>query len=104
MSRHVQPIRQLRRKHSLKRVYVNILASQIASRKIVEKMGFSRKGKEFEQAKGMKAQTYEKFLKRARAGTSSFSCLLISYIILIQKRFYVAIGELNYCALVYSFY
>jgi hypothetical protein len=47
------------RKHNLKRVYVNILASQIASRKIVEKMSFSKKGKEFEQAKGMKVQTYE---------------------------------------------
>jgi hypothetical protein len=51
------------RRHGLKRVYVNILASQIASRKIVEKMGFSKKGKEFEQARGMKVQTYEKLLQ-----------------------------------------
>jgi hypothetical protein len=50
------------RKHSLKRVYVNILASQIASKKIVEKMGFRKKGEEFEQAKGMKVQTYEKLV------------------------------------------
>jgi hypothetical protein len=48
------------RKNNLKKVYVNILASQIASRKIVEKMGFHKEGKEFEQAKGMKVQTYAK--------------------------------------------
>ena len=47
------------RKHNLKKVYVNILAGQIASRKIVEKMGFRKKGKDFEQAEGMKVQTYE---------------------------------------------
>jgi hypothetical protein len=50
------------RKQGLKRVYVNILASQIASKKIVEKMGFRKKGEEFEQAKGMKVQTYEKLV------------------------------------------
>jgi selenophosphate synthetase-related protein/predicted acetyltransferase len=50
------------RKHGLKRVYVNILAGQIASRRIVEKSGFSRRGEEFEQAECMKVQTYEKLL------------------------------------------
>lgn len=50
------------RKYHLKRVYVNILASQIASKKIVEKMGFRKRGREFEQARGMKVQTYEKLV------------------------------------------
>jgi hypothetical protein len=50
------------RKNNLKKVYVNILANQIASKKIVEKMGFHKEGKEFEQAKGMKVQTYAKLL------------------------------------------
>jgi len=50
------------KRHHIKRVYVNILASQIASKKIVEKLGFRKKGKEFEQARGMKVQTYEKLV------------------------------------------
>lgn len=50
------------RKNNLKKVYVNILTDQIASRKIVRKLGFRKEGKEFEQAKGMKVQTYAKQL------------------------------------------
>jgi len=43
-----------------KKVYVNILANQTASRKIMEKMGFRKKGREYEQAKGMAVQIYQK--------------------------------------------
>jgi hypothetical protein len=50
------------RKNNLKKAYVNILASQIPSKKIVKKLGFLKEGKEFEQAKGMKVQTYAKQL------------------------------------------
>ena len=48
------------REINCKKVYVNILANQAASRKIVEKMGFRKKGREYEQAKGMIVQMYEK--------------------------------------------
>jgi ribosomal protein S18 acetylase RimI-like enzyme len=48
------------RENNFKKVYVNVLANQAASRKIVEKMGFRKKGKEYEQAKGMIVQLYEK--------------------------------------------
>jgi|GEM_PF-20525 len=48
------------RKNNCKKVYVNILTNQTASKKIVEKMGFRKKGQEYEQAKGMKVQMYEK--------------------------------------------
>ena len=46
--------------HKLEKVYVNILLSQTASRKTVEKMGFHKIGNPFEQSKGMLVQTYEK--------------------------------------------
>jgi selenophosphate synthetase-related protein len=41
------------------KIYVNILVNQAASIKAVEKMGFHKKGQEYEQAKGMKVQMYE---------------------------------------------
>jgi len=43
-----------------KRIYVNILLNQIASRKCVETLGFHKKGHPYEQAKGMLVQMYEK--------------------------------------------
>jgi len=48
------------KENNCKKIYVNILANQIASRRIVEKIGFRKKGQEYEQAKGMKVQMYEK--------------------------------------------
>lgn len=45
-----------------KRIYVNILPNQIASRKCVEKLGFHKKGHPYEQAKGMLVQMYEKIV------------------------------------------
>jgi GNAT superfamily N-acetyltransferase len=48
------------KRHNCKKAYVNILSNQTASRKIVEKMGFSKKENAFEQAHGMLVQTYEK--------------------------------------------
>jgi len=48
------------RQNNCKKAYVNILANQAASRKIVEKMGFQKRGQEYEQAKGMIVQMYEK--------------------------------------------
>ena len=45
--------------NNCKKIYVNILANQVASRKAVEKMGFRKKGQEYEQEKGMKVQMYE---------------------------------------------
>jgi len=47
------------KENNCKKVYVNILANQIASRRILEKMGFHKKGREYEQAKGMKVQMYQ---------------------------------------------
>jgi len=47
------------RENNCKKVYVNILANQASSRKIVEKMGFHKKGGEYEQAKDMVVQMYE---------------------------------------------
>jgi len=41
-----------------RKVYVNILATQIASQKIVKKMGFHKVGPEYSQAEGMKVQIY----------------------------------------------
>jgi len=43
-----------------KRIDVNILLNQIASKKCVEKLGFHKKGHPYEQAKGMLVQMYEK--------------------------------------------
>jgi len=51
---------RLARLNNCKKVYVNILANQTASRRILEKMGFRKKGREYEQAKGMAVQIYEK--------------------------------------------
>ncbi len=42
------------------KVYVNVLSKQTASIKIMEKLGFQKSGKEYEQAKGMLVQIYEK--------------------------------------------
>jgi RimJ/RimL family protein N-acetyltransferase len=43
-----------------KKVYVNTLVDQAATIKILRKMGFQKRGQEFEQARGMKVQTYKK--------------------------------------------
>ena len=51
---------QFARKNKCKRVYVNILASQITARKFVESLEFKTKGREYEQVKGMLVQMYEK--------------------------------------------
>jgi RimJ/RimL family protein N-acetyltransferase len=48
------------KQNNCKKVYVNILANQIPSKKTLEKMGFHTKGQEYEQAKGMKVQMYVK--------------------------------------------
>jgi len=48
------------RKSKCERVYVNILASQLATRRFVESLGFKKKGKKYEQVKGMLVQMYEK--------------------------------------------
>jgi len=48
------------RRNNCKRVYVNILANQLATRKFVESLGFKKKGPEYEQVKGMLVQMYEK--------------------------------------------
>jgi RimJ/RimL family protein N-acetyltransferase len=48
------------KKKKCKRIHVNILANQIASKKCVDKLGFHKKGDLWEQAKGMLVQTYEK--------------------------------------------
>jgi len=50
------------RENKCKRVYVNILANQLATRKFVESLGFKKKGSEYEQVKGMLVQMYEKVL------------------------------------------
>ena len=50
------------RKNNCKRVYANILASQFATRKFVESLGFEKKGPEYEQVKDMLVQMYEKVL------------------------------------------
>ena len=50
------------RKNKCKRVCVNVLANQLATRKFVESLGFKKKGLECEQVKGMLVQMYEKVL------------------------------------------
>jgi len=50
------------RKNNCKRVYVNILANQLPTRKFVESLGFKKRGPEYEQIKGMLVQMYEKVL------------------------------------------
>lgn len=42
------------------KVYINVLAKQVASVKIMEKLGFQKSGPEYEQSKGMIVQIYEK--------------------------------------------
>jgi RimJ/RimL family protein N-acetyltransferase len=51
---------QFAKRNKCKKVYVNILASQFVARKFVESLGFKKKGKEYEQVKGMLVQMYEK--------------------------------------------
>jgi L-amino acid N-acyltransferase YncA len=51
---------QYAKQKGCKRVFVNILTSQIASIKCVNKFGFKKKGEPYEQAKGMLVQMYEK--------------------------------------------
>jgi len=46
--------------HKCKKVYVNILLNQTASKKIMEKMEFREAGNPYEQSEGMLVQTYEK--------------------------------------------
>ena len=48
------------RENNCKKVYVNSLINQIASKKILENMGFVKKGQEYEQWKGMTVQMYER--------------------------------------------
>jgi GNAT superfamily N-acetyltransferase len=48
------------KKCGCKKVFVNILANHVPSKKIVEKMKFQKRGPPFEQAKGMLVQLYEK--------------------------------------------
>lgn len=48
------------KEHNCRKIYVNTLANQVATIKILNKIGFRKKGKEYEQAKGMKVQMFEK--------------------------------------------
>lgn len=48
------------KKCGCKRVFVNILANHVPSKKIVEKMKFRKRGPPYEQTKGMLVQIYEK--------------------------------------------
>jgi len=50
---------QFAKENNCKKVYVNALVNQAATIKILKKMGFHKKGKEYEQAKNMKVQMYE---------------------------------------------
>ena len=43
-----------------KRVRINILPNQVASKKCVDELGFHKKGNPYEQTKGMIVQMYEK--------------------------------------------
>lgn len=51
---------QFAKEKKCKRVYVNILQNQTASRRCVDELGFHEKGKPYEQIKGMMVQLYEK--------------------------------------------
>lgn len=55
-----EQIVEFAREKNCKKVNVNILASQVASKKCVDKLGFHPKGDLWEQAEGMLVQTYEK--------------------------------------------
>jgi RimJ/RimL family protein N-acetyltransferase len=46
----------------IRKIQVNILEDQIASKKCVDKLGFQKKGELWEQSKGMIVQTYQKNL------------------------------------------
>jgi len=48
------------KENNCKKVYVNTLVNQAPSIKILKKMKFRKRGQEYEQAKSMKVQTYEK--------------------------------------------
>jgi len=48
------------KENNCEKVCVNTLVNQAATTKILRKMGFHKKGREYEQAKGMKVQMYEK--------------------------------------------
>jgi RimJ/RimL family protein N-acetyltransferase len=48
------------REKGFKRVVVNILPDQVPSRRCVDQLGFRKRGKPWEQARGMWVQTYEK--------------------------------------------
>jgi len=48
------------KENNCKKVYVNTLVNQAATIKILKKRGFHKKGEEYEQAKSMKVQLYEK--------------------------------------------
>lgn len=57
MYAHIVPFA---REQKCKRILVNILINQVASRRLVEKFGFHETGEPYEQAKGMPVQMYEK--------------------------------------------
>ncbi len=59
MYAHIVPFA---REQKCKRILVNILMNQIASRKLVEKFGFHETGEPYEQAKDMLVQMYEKLV------------------------------------------
>ncbi|TDA32481.1 MAG: hypothetical protein DSO04_02160 [Hadesarchaea archaeon] len=48
------------REKGFKRVVVNILPDQAASRRCVDQLGFRKRGEPWEQCRGMWVQTYEK--------------------------------------------
>jgi RimJ/RimL family protein N-acetyltransferase len=50
------------REQGCRRILVNILVNQIASKRCVERFGFQKKGEPYEQAKGMLVQMYEKLI------------------------------------------
>lgn len=51
---------QYAKQKGCKKVFVNVLTTQTASIKCVNKFGFKKKGEPYEQAKGMLVQMYEK--------------------------------------------
>ncbi len=53
------------RERGCKRILVNILVNQIASKRCVEKFGFHKKGEPYEQARGMLVQMYEKLIEHS---------------------------------------
>lgn len=55
-----QQLIEFARQKGCKRIRVNILLNQAASKKCVDELGFHKKGSPYEQAKGMMVQMYEK--------------------------------------------